>query len=87
MLTQNDLDQWDDDPESYACDEVGESWKYDLRPCAESFYLTLFNQYRYDMAATLVKFIRKAQENTLHEGSDLDDIFLKDAILRAAGEE
>lgn len=85
LLTPKDLEQWDDDPEAYACDEVGESWKYDLRPCTESFYLTLFSQYRPDMVVIIVKLIRKAQENTLHQGSEIKDIFLKDAIYKAAG--
>lgn len=85
LLTPKDLSQWDEDPEQYSCDECGESWKYDLRPCTESFYLTLFSQYRPDMVVDLVKLIRKAQENTLHPGSDIKDIFLKDAIYKAAG--
>lgn len=85
LLTPKDLAQWDEDPEQYSCDECGESWKYDLRPCTESFYLTLFSQYRPDMVVDLVKLIRKAQENTLHQGSEIKDIFLKDAIYKAAG--
>lgn len=31
LLTQQDLEQWDDDPEAFASDEGGESWKYALR--------------------------------------------------------
>lgn len=31
LLTPHDLELWDEDPEQYACDEGGESWKYDLR--------------------------------------------------------
>lgn len=85
LLTPKDLEQWDENPEIHATDECGESWKYDLRPCTESFYLTLFSQYRTDMVADLIKFVRKAQENTLHAGSEMKDIFLKDAIYKAAG--
>lgn len=85
LLTPKDLVQWDEDPEQYSCDECGESWKYDLRPCTESFYLALFSQYRPDMVVDLVKLIRKAQENTLHAGSEIKDVFLKDAIYKAAG--
>lgn len=44
-----------------------------------------FSQYRPDMVVDLVKLIRKAQENTLHQGSEMKDIFLKDAIYKAAG--
>lgn len=31
LLTPKDLELWNDDPEQYASDEVGESWKYELR--------------------------------------------------------
>lgn len=31
LLTPRDIELWNDDPEQYACDEGGESWKYDLR--------------------------------------------------------
>lgn len=33
LLTQQDLDLWDEDPEAFASDEGGESWKYALRVC------------------------------------------------------
>lgn len=31
LLTQSDLEQWDDDPEAFCLDESEESWKYALR--------------------------------------------------------
>lgn len=31
LLTKQDLELWDDDPEAFASDEGGESWKYALR--------------------------------------------------------
>lgn len=31
ILTQDELDMWDNDPENFANDEAGESWKYSLR--------------------------------------------------------
>lgn len=45
----------------------------------------MFSQYRADMITDLIKYIRKAQEITLHNGSDTKDLFLKDAIYKAAG--
>lgn len=85
LLTPQDLELWDEDPEQYAGDEGGESWKYDLRPCTESFFLTLFGQYRQDMTPDLLKFIQKAQSAPLHVGSDMKELFLKDAIYKAVG--
>lgn len=31
ILTKDDLEMWDSDPETFANGEVGESWKYSLR--------------------------------------------------------
>lgn len=39
LLTQSDLEQWDDDPEAFCLDETGESWKYALKV---SFFRFLF---------------------------------------------
>lgn len=35
LLTQSDLEQWDDDPEAFCLDESGESWKYALKVSSE----------------------------------------------------
>lgn len=83
ILTQQELELWQDDPESFAQDDGGESWKYALRPCVESFYLTCFNQTQ--MTTEVAKYIQKAQEIQLNETSSLKDILLKDAIYNAAG--
>lgn len=85
VLTESELDLWADDPEAYISDEGGESWKYALRPCAETFFTTLFTKFRSDMTAEVSKYIRKVQEITLTPESDLRDILLKDAIYNAAG--
>ncbi|GAB0099223.1 importin-11 [Sergentomyia squamirostris] len=84
ILTQSELDAWDEDPESYASDEGGDSWKYELKPCTETFFVTLFNQFRENVNPEMKRFIQKAQMTTLTEDSDLKDILLKDAIYNAA---
>ncbi|XP_067628973.1 importin-11 [Eurosta solidaginis] len=85
LLTQMELDQWVEDPEAFAQDDSGESWKYALRPCIESFFLTCFSQYQTQMTSEVVKYIRKAQQIVLSPISDLKDILLKDAIYNATG--
>ncbi|XP_050322482.1 importin-11 [Bactrocera neohumeralis] len=85
LLTQNELDQWMEDPEGFAQDDGGESWKYALRPCIESFFLTCFSQYQSQMTSEVVKYIRKAQQIELTPASDLKDMLQKDAIYNAAG--
>lgn len=85
LLTQTDLDQWDDDPEGFALDEGGESWKYALRPCTETFFLSLYNQFRQILTSEVLKYIHKAQLTTLQSDSDLKDVLIKDAIYNVAG--
>ncbi|XP_059610198.1 importin-11 [Phlebotomus argentipes] len=85
ILTQRELDAWDEDPEAYASDEGGDSWKYELKPCTETFFLTLFNNFREHVIPEVVRYIQKAQMTTLSEDSGLKDILLKDAIYNAAG--
>lgn len=43
ILTQDDLDMWDADPETFANDEGGESWKYSLRVGFVVIHGTIYN--------------------------------------------
>lgn len=47
LLTQQDFDLWDRDPESYDLDEGGDSWKYNLRVINKSLklYMQVSNIY------------------------------------------
>lgn len=85
VLTQAELEAWDDNPEFYADDETGDSCLYSLKPCAESFFLAMFNRFRAQMISELVKQTRMAQQATLTEVSSLKDILYKDAIYNAVG--
>lgn len=35
LLTHQDLETWDEDPETFASDDGGDSWKYSLRVCVK----------------------------------------------------
>lgn len=85
ILTQEEIEQWADDPESFYVTEAGETWKYCLKPCVENFYLTLFNHYRTEMTEDIIKYIAKSQSITLSPDSNVQDILAKDAIYNAAG--
>lgn len=85
VLTQAELEAWDDNPEFFADDETGDSCLYTLKPCAESFYLAMFNRFRPQMIAEVVKQTQVAQQAPLTEASCLKDILYKDAIYNAVG--
>lgn len=85
VLTQAELVAWDEDPEFYADDETGDSCLYSLKPSAESFYLAMFNRFRPQMIAEVVKQTRAAQQQPLTEASSLKEILFKDAVYNAVG--
>uniref|UniRef100_A0A182NDW1 Importin N-terminal domain-containing protein n=1 Tax=Anopheles dirus TaxID=7168 RepID=A0A182NDW1_9DIPT len=85
LLTPDEFEQWDTDPEAYTSDEGGDSWKYNLRSCAEAFYMILFQKFSPTMVEELRKYITKSQSITLTENSDMNDLLIKDSIYNATG--
>uniref|UniRef100_A0AAG5CPB2 Importin N-terminal domain-containing protein n=1 Tax=Anopheles atroparvus TaxID=41427 RepID=A0AAG5CPB2_ANOAO len=85
LLTPEEFEQWDTDPEAYTSDEGGDSWKFNLRACAEAFYMILFQKYSPQLIQELQKYIAKSQSITLTENSDMHDLLIKDSIYNATG--
>ncbi|XP_045501102.1 importin-11 [Colias croceus] len=84
LLSSDDLALWDAEPESFATDEAGESWKYSLRPCTEAVFMELFHEYRSLLAPELVRLLVSLQEAPVSP-DDLPNILKKDAIYNAVG--
>jgi len=82
-LQHEDLVLWDSDPEQYVCEEVGDSWKYNYRPCCESLFLTLFHEFRETLAPFLIDQLRQCDDKTSTQ--DLAAILRKDAVYNAVG--
>ncbi|CAK1542031.1 unnamed protein product [Leptosia nina] len=82
LLSSDDLALWDAEPESFATDEVGESWKYSLRPCTEAVFMELFHGYRGLLEPELVRLLASLQETRVPP-DDLPNILKKDAIYNA----
>uniref|UniRef100_A0A182XWD3 Importin N-terminal domain-containing protein n=2 Tax=Anopheles stephensi TaxID=30069 RepID=A0A182XWD3_ANOST len=85
LLTPDEFEQWDTDPEAYTSDEGGDSWKYNLRSSAEAFYMILFQKFSPIMIEELRKYISKSQSITLTESSGMNDLLIKDSIYNATG--
>ncbi|CAG9791055.1 unnamed protein product [Diatraea saccharalis] len=83
VLSADDLALWDAEPESFATDEAGESWKYSLRPCTEALFMELF-QFRNVLAPELVRLLASLQQRPILP-DDLPSILKKDAIYNAVG--
>ncbi|XP_039758405.1 importin-11 isoform X2 [Pararge aegeria] len=84
LLSSDDLALWDAEPESFATDEAGESWKYSLRPCTEAVFMELFHEFRSVLAPELVRLLASLQESQVSP-DDLPAILKKDAIYNAVG--
>ena len=82
-LTGEDLQLWDEDPEGFASEECGDSWKYSWRPCCETVFLTLFHEYRELLSPLLVSLVR--DNHTPVDPDNLTAILHKDAIYNAVG--
>lgn len=85
LLTSSDIEQWDDDPETYVSDEGGDSWKYSMRCCTEAFYMALFQKYHPILCPQIISYIQKSQALQLSPSSDVRDILIKESIYNAVG--
>ncbi|CAH1407271.1 unnamed protein product [Nezara viridula] len=83
LLTPRDLELWDTDPESFATDEGGESWKYSLRASTEALFASVFHEYRDALTPFVVELVRENQ--SLVAPYDINAILLKDAVYNAVG--
>ncbi|XP_066986451.1 importin-11 [Macrobrachium rosenbergii] len=84
LLTQSDLEVWDSDPEGFCMDvEGGESWKYSLRPCTETLFVSLFHEYRNALTPVLMEMVRSSHSPV--DPRDYHGILQKDAVYNAVG--
>lgn len=76
-LTEDDLEEWDSNPEEWALEEEADSWKYQLRPCAEKVFMDLLSSHRAQLSPLLVQLAGST--------ANMPDLFLKDSIYCAIG--
>lgn len=83
-LNREDLELWDSDPEGFSLEvEGGESWKYSLRPCIESLFVSLFHEYKESVAPAIIELVNAC--SNIVEPNDFHGIRHKDAVYNALG--
>ncbi|KAG5887314.1 hypothetical protein JTB14_006458 [Gonioctena quinquepunctata] len=83
ILTQDELDLWDADPEEFSNDESGDSWKYSLRPSIDTVFVTIFHQYKEFLIPVVLEMV--SNTNVLVPPEDMPAILKKDAVYNAVG--
>ncbi|KAF9186760.1 hypothetical protein BGZ51_001785 [Haplosporangium sp. Z 767] len=76
-LSEADLEEWDSNPEEWALEEEADSWRYQLRPCAEKVFMDLLSSHRAQLSPLLVQLIGST--------ANMSDLTLKDSIYCAIG--
>ncbi|CAB4042221.1 Importin-11, partial [Paramuricea clavata] len=78
-----DLELWDSDPEEFDNEEIGESWRYQLRPSTEKLLLSLFKEFRPLVTPVIVNIITSVQN--LPASEDFGILVQKEAVYNVAG--
>lgn len=83
LLSKDDLELWDADPEQYVCEDGGDSWRYSYRPCCETLFLTIFHENRTILSPMMVEMVRTSAGPVSPQ--DLRALLYKDAVYNAVG--
>lgn len=82
ILTQDELNEWDADPEAFSNDECGDSWKYSLRPSMDTVFVSIFHEFRDILTPVILEMI--STTHVIVPPNDMSQILKKDAIYNAA---
>ncbi|XP_059176481.1 importin-11-like isoform X2 [Physella acuta] len=83
LLTTDDLTTWDADPEEFCQEEGGDSYKYSLKPCTETLFLTIFKAFRLSLTPILLEMVQAVQGPC--DPDNLAAVLRKDAAYNAVG--
>lgn len=80
ILSNEDLEVWNDDPESFVQEEDSDHWEFNIRQCAEKLVTVLVSQNRHLLAPILIEVLRQTPE-----AIDLTSILQREAVYCAIG--
>ncbi|ORZ00705.1 armadillo-type protein [Syncephalastrum racemosum] len=80
LLTPEDFDMWEDDPEGWAQSIDSENWEFELRPCAEVTFMSLLTRFREELCPILLSLVDRVTDV-----SDYQALLFKDAVYAAIG--
>eukprot|EP00047_Mylnosiga_fluctuans_P010941 m.18778 g.18778 ORF g.18778 m.18778 type:complete len:980 (-) comp3370_c0_seq2:1998-4937(-) len=77
VLTAEDLEEWQHNPENFGCDEEGEAWTFGLRASAEHLLVAMMTDFSEPMCPIILRVL---------EGASAADTVQKDAVYNALGQ-
>ncbi|KAK3096574.1 hypothetical protein FSP39_001428 [Pinctada imbricata] len=83
LLSTEDLLTWETDPEEFCQEEVGDNYKYSLRPCTEVLFLSLFKEFRTSLTPVLLEMVHSVQSPC--DPDDFTAVLRKDGVYNAVG--
>jgi len=81
-MNQNNLEEWEVNPEDYFNEEEVESWQDKKKPCAEHLFLTLMEKYREWLPLDLIAMLQPVLQG---QAKSLQEVLMKDACYLAMG--
>ncbi|EDQ88103.1 uncharacterized protein MONBRDRAFT_26661 [Monosiga brevicollis MX1] len=75
-LDYNEREQWETDPELFATEDIGDGWRYVMKPCAEHLYQALLDMNGDGLAPYLLSLMQEALAPT-------SSLTMKDAVYNA----
>nr|XP_002125631.1 importin-11-like [Ciona intestinalis] len=87
-LTSDDLECWDEDVEDFCSEEIGEIWKYNLRPSAEVLFLTILHCDPDKVIPMIMSALQSVNDKIKQESAescDVTTLMQNDAVFSAVG--
>ncbi|KAJ4970515.1 hypothetical protein NE237_003614 [Protea cynaroides] len=86
VLSEVDLNEWYENPESFHHEQDMLQWTEKLRPCAEALYIVLFENYSQLLGPVVVSILQEAMSGSPASETEISAaMLLKDAAYGAAG--
>ncbi|KAJ3409281.1 Importin-11 [Chytridiales sp. JEL 0842] len=79
MLQSEDLQKWDEEPETFVADEETDLWEYNIRMSAQKLYMDLIDQHTSTLCPLIMRMVSQVSQG--HETQE--GIMLKDAVYSA----
>lgn len=85
VLTASDLEEWDQNPESFYHQQDSLMWSEKLRPCAEALYIVLFENHSELLGPVVVSILQEAMSGCPFSVTEITPgLLLKDAAYGAS---